>query len=311
MNPLYENEFFPKPQTVIMPSDAFPLHYHRHLEVICVMEGRMGVQVGDKRYLLSVGDILFAAPYVMHGYTPPPGTRPLLFKAIMDPECLGRAGTLLPEFHPMTPVITADDAERMMPDYRSVLKRLASVGTQISEDDPLAFCTYYADLCAFFEGVLRYVGTERVRHGSSLYLQAVRICYDRYGDPDFRVESIAREIHVSEVRLQQLFAENMDLGVKEYIILLRMNAAESMLSETEMPVADIAPVCGYKTVRSFNRAFLSAHGITPTEYRELYRNAAADGPLPPAAVTGTEKILSDFEQFYRENPSEKREKHNV
>lgn len=300
MIPLYENELYRKPMTDIVKSGAFPLHYHRHLEVICVMDGEMGVQAGDRRYLLAQGDIMFAAPYVIHGYTPAPGTMPLLFKAIMDPECLGYTGKLMLEYRPKVPVLRREDAERLLPDYMTMLREVAA--SPFSEDDPVGYCTCAASLCSFFSAILRYTGTERIRHESNLCLQAVRLCYDRYSDPTLRVETIADEIHISAVRLQQIFTKTMNLGVKEYITMLRMCAAESMLCETHDSAGKIAAACGYQTTRSFNRAFHTTHGISPGEYRRMHQHPDVIAEGKNASITSPtgRKILSNFELFYRQ-----------
>jgi AraC-like DNA-binding protein len=39
-----------------------------------------------------------------------------------------------------------------------------------------------------------------------------------------------------------------------------------MLKEGNMKMAEIAPMCGFATMRTFNRSFKGYFGVSPTDY---------------------------------------------
>jgi AraC-like DNA-binding protein len=58
------------------------------------------------------------------------------------------------------------------------------------------------------------------------------------------------------------------LTPSQLIAQTRLAAASRLLRETSKPVADIAHACGFYDHSAFTRAFRSATGLTPTQFRE-------------------------------------------
>ena len=57
----------------------------------------------------------------------------------------------------------------------------------------------------------------------------------------------------------------------ERILLLRMNKAKNLLTDTNKSVEEIAVATGYKTAHNFYSAFRAYNGMTPKEYRKNAR----------------------------------------
>ena len=67
------------------------------------------------------------------------------------------------------------------------------------------------------------------------------------------------------------FKDAMEQNVMDYTIQMRMQRARQLLTETKLPLKDIAEQVGYYNVSSFTRRFRLNQGITPGEYRKLAR----------------------------------------
>ena len=88
-------------------------------------------------------------------------------------------------------------------------------------------------------------------------------------DPDFDTAALAREIGVSQERLHRLFRKQTIYRTPEaYIDNIRLLAAMRMLREQpNYTIAVIAEEAGFGNVRTLQRRFQDAIGMTPVEYR--------------------------------------------
>jgi AraC-like DNA-binding protein len=82
------------------------------------------------------------------------------------------------------------------------------------------------------------------------------------------VAFICRHFSINKTKLQELFRENFGTSLHAYMLQQRMEKAAILLRETDEPVKSIAGQCGYKKVRSFNKAFKGRMGLSPDQYRK-------------------------------------------
>lgn len=88
------------------------------------------------------------------------------------------------------------------------------------------------------------------------------------GDPALNADRVASAMFISRRRLYQLFDDGQ--GVSERIRQLRLERAKALLADparADQGVAEIARACGFVSAAHFSRAFRSAVGRTPTEFR--------------------------------------------
>lgn len=78
---------------------------------------------------------------------------------------------------------------------------------------------------------------------------------------------LARRSKLSPQRLARLTKRLFDLTPSQFITKSRIAAASRMLCDSNRSVAEIAHSCGFFDHSAFTRAFRSATGMTPSEYR--------------------------------------------
>jgi PAS domain S-box-containing protein len=82
---------------------------------------------------------------------------------------------------------------------------------------------------------------------------------------------LAKKAGLAPVRFARLIKRIFRLTPSQLIAQRRLAAASRLLLETERSVADIALACGFYDHSAFTRAFRSATGGTPTEFRARRR----------------------------------------
>lgn len=78
---------------------------------------------------------------------------------------------------------------------------------------------------------------------------------------------LARRSKLSSQRLARLTKRLFGLTPSQFITKSRIAAASRMLRDPDRSVAEIAHTCGFCDHSAFTRAFRSATGLTPTEFR--------------------------------------------
>lgn len=77
-----------------------------------------------------------------------------------------------------------------------------------------------------------------------------------------------RRLGLGEARLRTLVAETTGMTPHEFIIARRLERAQTLLAETELPVFAIAAAVGYDDAAYFTRLFSTHVGMPPTRFRD-------------------------------------------
>jgi AraC-like DNA-binding protein len=85
------------------------------------------------------------------------------------------------------------------------------------------------------------------------------------------VDTIAINYSISRNTLQDAFKQECGVGIREYKLKQRMEAARKMLNEGK-GIKEIAFTLKYGTISAFSRAFKKYYKITPTECINEVRN---------------------------------------
>lgn len=96
--------------------------------------------------------------------------------------------------------------------------------------------------------------------------QAREIIHSRFAE-SLSVSSIACSVGVHPVYLATTFREKYNCTIGEYLRRLRVEYACRAISESELPLVDIALAAGFSHQSHFNRIFKQHTGLTPGQYR--------------------------------------------
>jgi len=88
----------------------------------------------------------------------------------------------------------------------------------------------------------------------------------------FRLSALAKEVGLTERRVEQLFKAEMGTTFVAFYRALRMRWARKLLRDTAKPVKEVASDLGYRAVEVFCREFKRAHGCTAGEFRRRSGN---------------------------------------
>jgi len=86
------------------------------------------------------------------------------------------------------------------------------------------------------------------------------------------VDEIASYVNMGYEKFRKLFTAHYGVSPGTYIIHLRIQSAQKLLSEKDLTIKEIAFKLGYSDSYSFSKQFKKVTGVSPMTFRELYYN---------------------------------------
>ena len=78
---------------------------------------------------------------------------------------------------------------------------------------------------------------------------------------------IAWQLQLSGEHLARLFKQHAGYTVFDYVDQIRLDHAKNLLLTTDLPIAQVAPMCGFGSANLLGRHFKARLGLTPLDYR--------------------------------------------
>jgi AraC family transcriptional regulator of adaptative response / DNA-3-methyladenine glycosylase II len=94
--------------------------------------------------------------------------------------------------------------------------------------------------------------------------------------------ALAGRLGVSERHLRRIFEAQWGVSPLQYVQTKRLLAAKQWLTDTQLPVARIAALSGFGSLRRFNAAFVAHYRLQPTALRKAV--SAQDGLSPAVGL---------------------------
>ena len=86
------------------------------------------------------------------------------------------------------------------------------------------------------------------------------------------VTDLATKLGVSDRHLRRVFVENLGVTPIQLAQTHRLLLAKQLLTDTSLPIIDVAFASGFRSLRRFNALFLERYSFPPTALRKSYQN---------------------------------------
>jgi len=98
--------------------------------------------------------------------------------------------------------------------------------------------------------------------------------HDHYAE-NIRLPQLAEMVGMAPPSLSRYFSKAAGRPLMDYIIDVRLGAAARLLVDTQYNISEICERSGFNNLSNFNRIFKAKRGLTPREFRELYKHNKA------------------------------------
>ncbi len=116
---------------------------------------------------------------------------------------------------------------------------------------------------------------ERVLGAEAKMSQAVARIVEYIGDnymKPIKIDKLAEDNHFSATHFRRVFTSQINMTPLEYINLVRVQNACEYLRNTDKSIGEIAQLCGFGAISTFNRNFSRMKGMSPGQWRKQPEN---------------------------------------
>lgn len=248
-------------------------HYHDSYEVYYLTAGTRRQFVDHKIYDIRKGDLILIPRRVIHKTTAidrNQHTRYLLsFSEEFAQDICGGLGDTVLQGVFSAVKLTVPEAQR---EYVLELFERISRESLAAGADPLSRImvkSCISQLLVFiYRSNRKRPAEEQVQEiPEEKIQQAAKYICDHFRQP-LTLEEVASRVYMSQTYFSKRFKKVTGLNFCEYLLSVRIRAADELLLETNRPVADIAAECGFGDANYFGDVFKKMMGMSPMKYRK-------------------------------------------
>ena len=119
-------------------------------------------------------------------------------------------------------------------------------------------------------GIIEQMQEEKAAQESRPISAAKKYIQEHYEEP-LRLEDVSEMVGFNATYFSSLFKKETGQGFADYLAHVRIERAKSLLMNDDCSVMDVCEMVGYKDLKYFSRLFKKITGISPSDYRKLYR----------------------------------------
>lgn len=105
--------------------------------------------------------------------------------------------------------------------------------------------------------------------------KAIRLMEEHLEDP-LSISQIAKHLALSIRMLEYLFREQLNYTPAQYYLHLRLQNARRLVTDTGLPIQEIALRTGFSSLATLSRCFREAYQFSPAHYRRRFKQNTAN-----------------------------------
>ncbi|MEK3782792.1 AraC family transcriptional regulator [Paenibacillus sp. FSL R5-0810] len=257
-------------------------HSHLGLEVLFIHQGRGTMIVNNISYEIKPGMLCIFQPCQLHHLKLEYDNQQCFERsiAIFEPtvyEAYFKQWPALHEFYNFIylgtlpfPCLYEVEDPYLDSVYKSMHDRFPTLtGTEKYEEISLFLVALFRSLKQIWDKRKEWITTYQTRRKNDRVEHILNWIEANYMVP-FRLDDMAKSLHLSPYHLSHLFKEATGISITEYIAARRIHQSIQLLATTKKPISLIAEEIGLTNSSYFCKLFKSHMGITPHQYRKKW-----------------------------------------
>lgn len=118
----------------------------------------------------------------------------------------------------------------------------------------------------YYLGERLLVPNDKQYKANDIALRIKKYIDDNYSDSTLSLDKLSKELSYSPKYISSSFKKYFKTGLSDYITILRIQHACTLIRHGFTAVADIAGQCGFSDAQYFSKTFRKRTGQTPSEY---------------------------------------------
>lgn len=101
-------------------------------------------------------------------------------------------------------------------------------------------------------------------------------CLTENVEKTLNLDQISKLTGISVTHMKRTFKKHHDGGIIDYFILMKIDEAKKLITQTELSFTEISDALGFSSSAYFSRTFRKKTGLTPSEYSRKVRKNTED-----------------------------------
>ena len=255
-------------------SDSYPIHWHTALEIIIPIENYYIVDVNDQHFHLMPDEILLIPSGELHTLTSPDTGSRFIFMIdisfLSSIKSFSSIQSLLVQPIHLTPKIHPAI-------YDEIYSLLMNMQVEFFQEREYSELTIYSLLIDLFvklgydylygQELFPSVRLPKQKEYIRKFQQLLAYIDEHYME-ELDLDKLSASIDFSKFHFLRLFKQYMGATLGDYVTLRRIKAAEQLLCNQSIPIAEVATLSGFSSISTFNRLFKQYKNCSPSEYRQ-------------------------------------------
>ena len=258
MFPEYEHREQPIYARIHGRQGNYPARFHKHMEILAVVEGQLRLTIQGASYTLEPGDLYVVFPNLLHSIEAHNARAMVL---LVDFEKCQSFHDVLLHNNPETPVLRKGQYPQSALDTMTRMIELAKNDVPYQQETLAGYAN------AVLGELLGLMKLSPRNMDGSLVQQLQFYILERYTQ-DITLESAARELGYSKFYISRSISDLFGCNFRALINAYRIALAQNLLVSGSSSIGEIARECGFQSQSAFNRTFMQQTGLTPRQYRQ-------------------------------------------
>lgn len=249
---------------------AAPFHYHEWYELYFILEGTISFTIDNRKYDVGPGGLVLIAPKCVHN---------IIYKS----EDIKRAliyftrdyvSSLLVEKMKLVydnPVYVSEPEE-----YDCMVSIVNKLTSEYLKPDEFSFDLCKNLICELFLYFIRGYRVNLKHEKSDLVIDAAKRYINLSYANRIALEDISEHTGVSPAHLSRKFRQVMHMTVSDYIRMVRVEHAKTLLIKSDYTITQIAEQCGFSECTYFSYVFNKIVKTSPLKFRKMYSTQPED-----------------------------------
>ena len=254
-------------------ADCIPSHWHRELEIFLLLEGSVNFTIDDLVYRIDAGEGCFVNTGVLHSLTGI-SPAPCIFRSfVFDSGIVGGTPGSIFDTEYVRPLLETGPSFlkfQKIPENEPYFHQFRKAFTACEEELPgyeFKIRTALSEILLLIKEKSQLMPPRKMPAIQETRIKQMLEYIEANIGSAMTVKEIAATANICPRECQRIFRRYMHYSPMEYVQRRRIFAAARLLSDTALPVTDIALSCGFQSPAYFSKQFKQLTGSTPREYR--------------------------------------------
>lgn len=228
----------------------FQKHTHRSFEVMFVFEGKIECEIDGQIFNINAGEGVLILPGQIHSYKTEAASKSYL--CVFSNDWVREFYNSVKGNHFENPVFCGFDKAQC-----DIL--------QNKNADKFIIKSILYGICSEV-----FTNSTLVKSNAANFALVNSLAFyvqDNYKN-NISLKQIAKDFGYNYCYLSSFFNENFGMNFSAYVNSYRIQLSCEYLIKTDLDITEISTLCGFETIRNFNRLFKKECNMTPNEYRK-------------------------------------------